>query len=134
MTKDQAELIYHLVPAGYYQAQPKAHPYLPETFAQEGFIHCTAGLDVLIEIANTYFDTLPENLLVLKIDPQQLTAPLKFEPPIPPPGQTTAGKSDSLSDLQPLFPHIYGPLNREAIINTFTLDRDNTGRWQLPRE
>jgi uncharacterized protein (DUF952 family) len=31
-----------------------------------------------------------------------------------------------------LFPHIYGPLNRQAIIACFSLQRDEAGRWQMP--
>jgi len=129
---DPAQPIYHLVPAGYYQAQPVDRPYYPETFAREGFIHCTAGADLLVEIANVYFDTLSGDLLVLEIDPQRLTAPLKFEPPIPPPGQNSTRNTSLRAGSNLLFPHIYGPLDREAIINCFALQRDEAGRWHLP--
>ena len=124
-----AQPIFHLVPADYYHSQPQDQPYRPATFAQEGFVHCTAGADLLVEIANTYFDSLPGQLLVLEIDPQCLTAPLKFEPPIPPPEQASAGPAVST-----LFPHIYGPLNRDAIIKCFALQRNDAGQWQMPAE
>src|SRR5262245_31258274 len=121
--------IYHLVPASYYQAQPTGQPYLPATFDQEGFIHCTAGLPLLVKIANLYFASLPEALLVLEIDPTRLTAPLKFEAPISP-----GNPPDASPAHEPglLFPHIYGPLNREAIVKLFSLVRDETRRWNLP--
>lgn len=120
--------IFHLAPAAYYHAQPIDQPYLPATFAAEGFIHCTAGTDLLLEIANTFFAGLADDLLALEIDPQQLTSPLKFEPPIPPPG-TPPGPAADL-----LFPHIYGPLNRPAILRVMPLRRNPAGRWQLPAE
>ena len=72
--------IYHLTPASYYQRQPENQPYQTETLGREGFIHCTAGVEKLIEVANVYFANLRDDLLVLEIDPAQLTAPLIFEP------------------------------------------------------
>jgi uncharacterized protein (DUF952 family) len=126
MMTDSPLPIYHLTPTRFYRSQPENQPYQTEFLAQEGFIHCTAGADTLIEVANAYFANLPDGLLVLEIDPARLTAPLIFEPPIPPIGETLAHPSDIL------FPHIYGPLNREAIVNRFELQRDAAGKWQMP--
>jgi uncharacterized protein (DUF952 family) len=81
---------------------------------------------LLLEIANAFFAGLSDDLLAIEIDPSELTAPLKFEPPIPPPG-TKAGPNNNL-----LFPHIYGPLNPEAITDVISLARDPAGRWHLP--
>ena len=61
--KTQPLSIYHLVPAGYYRSQPQSQPYQSQTFTQEGFIHCTVGVDMLVEIANLYFGDLSEPLL-----------------------------------------------------------------------
>jgi uncharacterized protein (DUF952 family) len=126
--------IYHLTPARIYYSQPENQPYQTETLAQEGFIHCTAGAEMLIEVANTYFANLQDDLLVLEIDPAQLTAPLLFEPPILP-----IVAPVSTADLTPthqntLFPHIYGPLDRQAITACFSLQRDETGRWEYPNQ
>jgi uncharacterized protein len=123
-----ANPIYHLVPALYYEAQPAAQPYLPDSFQQEGFIHCTAGLPLLLKIANFYFDDLPDTVLVLEIDPALLDSPLKFEAPLPP---ANAPAEASSHDPDQLFPHIYGPLNREAIIRVFSLIRNEAGDWDL---
>ncbi len=122
--------IYHLTPAGYYHRQAKNQAYKPERFTQDGFIHCTSGADMLVEIANAYFVDLPGNLLALEIDPTRLTAPLKFEAPIPPP---LAGEENLTPDPGVLFPHIYGPLNRQAIIDCFALQRDKAGQWRIPK-
>ncbi|MCB0214399.1 MAG: DUF952 domain-containing protein [Anaerolineae bacterium] len=124
----QALPIYHLTPLHYYNAQPQDRPYQPALFDQEGFIHCTAGADVLLQIANAFFLDLDEPLLVLEIDPDRLTAPLKFEPPASP----KSAESDFIPDPDILFPHIYGPLNHEAIKNSFTLQRSPEGHWQMP--
>mgnify|MGYP001815695421 CR=1 FL=1 len=120
-------LIYHLVPAADYQAQPFDRPYQPATLVEGGFIHCTAGLELLVQVANDYYATLTGELLVLEIDPDRLAAPLKFEPPLPP------GPEDSVpvEHRDRLFPHIYGPLNRDAIRRIFALIREPVG-WRLP--
>jgi uncharacterized protein (DUF952 family) len=124
--------IFHLTPASYYHCQPLDQPYQPATFAEEGFIHCTAGAAKLIEIANLYFTPLQDELLALEIDPARLAAPLIFEPPIPPQNATMSVALNPLPNPNTLFPHIYGPLNRQAIIACFTLKRDALGQWQMP--
>ena len=132
--KDQPQVIYHLVPTSYYQNQPVDAPYCPETYAQDGFIHCTAGQRLLVEIANSYFLGLNEPLLVLVVNPARLTAVLKYEPPIPPAGDHAHTPDDgAMSSQDSLFPHIYGPLNRDAIVDSFLLERSPGGLWQLPQ-
>lgn len=101
-------IIHHLVPAAEFAAVPAGEPYLPTGFAADGFIHCTGELDTLLDIANQFYRTTAGDFLVLVIDPSRLTAPLRWEPPLPAPAP------DRL--VGRLFPHIYGPLNPQAII------------------
>ena len=132
-TIDQANHlpIYHLTPTSYYHRQLVDQPYTPGMFLQEGFVHCTSGETMLLEVANRYFVDLQEPLLALEIDPAYLTVPLKFEPPIRPPNAPTQ-PNHSTQDVRPiLFPHIYGPIDRAAIKRCLTLHRDETGRWAL---
>ena len=82
---------------------------------------------MLLQVANAFFADLPEPLLALEIDPDRLTAPLKFEPPASPKSVDT----DFTPAADTLFPHIYGPLNREAIKRTITLQRSRSGQWQM---
>jgi uncharacterized protein (DUF952 family) len=133
MMTHQSLPIYHLTPASYYHRQPENQPYQTETLVQEGFIHCTASVEKLIEVANVYFADLRDDLLVLEIDPAQLTAPLIFEPPIPPINAPVVTEETSTSHSNTLFPHIYGPLDRQAILSCFVLQRDPVGRWQMPK-
>ena len=130
---DQANLhpIYHLTPADYYHRQPKDQSYTPATFFQEGFVHCTSGETMLLEVANRYFADLQEPLLALQIDPAQLTVPLKFEPPIRPPQAPPLPDHSAKEALPILFPHIYGPIDRAAIKCFLTLYRAETGLWTL---
>lgn len=125
---NQTRYIYHLTSAGYYLSRPQNQPYEPESLASEGFIHCTGAPALLVEVANTFFADLDGELWVLEIDPARLTAPLKFEPPSPPP----ASANDPGFAPHLRFPHIYGPLNRQAIVRRFALVRSGEGKWQLP--
>ena len=133
MSAEPSLPIYHLTAAGYYHSQPPDQPYLSPTFSEEGFIHCTAGAEMLIEIANIFFATLQDELLALEIDPAQLTVPLLYEPPIPPLHADASAAQVGSRNLNTLFPHIYGPLDRQAIVTCFALQRDQDGLWQLPK-
>lgn len=123
------DLIYHLTPAGHYRRQAEDQPYVSATLAEEGFIHATAERNLLLRVANAYFADLDEPLLVLVINPDRLTSPLKFEPPSPLPGTP---EQAGYARRDRLFPHIYGPLNREAIVAECLLQRDPTGAWRWP--
>lgn len=124
--------VFHLVPAAYYRRQPPDQPYRPATFGEEGFIHCTGDVDTLLQVADAFFAGLEDELLVLEIDPTRLSAPLKYESAIPPAQTDATGQPAFTPEPERLFPHIYGPLDRQAIRRTFALQRDSAGRWQLP--
>lgn len=81
-----------------------------------------------LRVANNYFADLSGTLLALEIDPAQLAASLKFEAPIVP-AHVDAKTSPHAGTL---FPHIYGPLNRRAIVQQFTLRRNASGQWAWP--
>ncbi len=110
------EIIFHLTPRDYYRTFPAAEPYLPEAYAKDGFIHCTRGADLLAIVANRYYKTLPGDMLMLVIDVRALTSPLKYE----------------LSDGPVPFPHIYGPVNRDAIVEVVPMSRADDGTFLVP--
>lgn len=98
--------ILHLIRAEDYHALAEGEPWRPESLAAEGFIHCTTEPEVLLQVANSLYRQTPGDYLVLVIDPAKVTAPVKYKAPAQPAG----------SLAQHLFPHIYGPLNRDAIV------------------
>ncbi len=106
-------LIYHLVQDGYLRAQPPDRPYTPAGFAREGFIHCTRGEAQLTIVANRYYETEPDTLRVLVIDEDAVRSEIKYEP-----------GADGV-----LYPHIYGPLNRDAIRHIRSLPRRPDGSF-----
>ena len=74
--------------------------YEAESLATEGFIHCsfTEQLDAVIR---RYYSDADE-IVVLEIDPSLLTSKLVIEP-------STGGEN---------YPHVYGPINKEAVVGT----------------
>ncbi|HLF27573.1 MAG TPA: DUF952 domain-containing protein [Anaerolineae bacterium] len=112
--------ILHLVPADYYRSLAADRPYLPQAFAADGFIHCTQGADVLLRVANTFYQNVPGEFMVLIIDESKVAAPVRYEPP------TGIGGSPNPTVL---FPHIYGSLNREAIVGVITAQRRVDGAF-----
>jgi uncharacterized protein (DUF952 family) len=120
------DTIYHLVTEGEFRAQVKGNAYVPARFEQNGFIHCTGDLDTLLAVANDYFSGTGEPVLVLVIKTAKLTAEVWFEPPVPIEGSGTS----HLEEAQ-LFPHIYGPLNLDAVTEIGAL-RKSDGAHQWP--
>src|SRR5947209_13851112 len=112
------ETIYHITPLLYYASRPSGELYLPETYAQDGFIHCTRGADLMILVANKHYRNVPGDFAMLVIDVRALTSPLKYE---------------ALDNAMIIaFPHIYGPINRDAIIEVLRMKRSPDGTFLAP--
>jgi uncharacterized protein (DUF952 family) len=92
----------------------------PQSLDDEGFIHCST-IDQAADTANLLFRGASD-LLLLGIDERRLVATLKFETP------ATAG------DARPntRFPHIYGALNLDAVVDAIEFPCDADGSFQLP--
>ncbi len=135
-----------------WQAQPAAEPLKPASLAREGFIHCTAGDDLMLIVANLFYKDQAGDFLVLEIDESKVTAPVKWEAPaspapaatdsavnaMPPEAQVefdsppaTSEPDEALLANEPAltFPHIYGPLNRDAVTGTRELTRATDGAF-----
>ncbi|HAF61651.1 MAG TPA: DUF952 domain-containing protein [Anaerolineaceae bacterium] len=91
--------IYHIVTAGTWREALEYGTYNADTLKNEGFIHCCT-LTQIAGVKEMWFKGISD-LLQLEIDPQLLSSDLKYE--------------DSHQTGE-LFPHIYGPLNLDAVI------------------
>lgn len=111
-------IIFHMAPADRWTTWPVHEPYVPAEFAVDGFVHCTEGEELMARVANALYRETPGDFVLLVIDVTKLTAPVRWERP--------AG-----ADLAPLFPHVYGPINREAIIAVRRIQRDADGSFLL---
>lgn len=102
--------IYHMVPADQWD-NSDPEPYRAASLATEGFIHCS-NREQLARVANWFYSD-QRALVVLHLNVDLLSSPVRDE---------DAGTGER-------FPHIYGPINREAIFTVEPLRRDPEGRW-----
>ena len=117
-------MIYHISSRRAWLEAQQRGDYRAENLDTEGFIHCSTETQV-VPVAEKYYKG-QHGLLLLMIDPLLLTSDLKWEPPsggTPPPG-VPEGE---------LFPHIYGPINLDAILKVFDLEADLDGKYRLPQ-
>ena len=97
--------------------------YAPPSLDTEGFIHCSSA-EQASAVASSFYRGR-RGLVLLVIDPRRLTSLLKWEPAAqgsPPPGLP----ADSL------FPHIYGSLNLDAVVQVLDFEPDANGEFSLP--
>ena len=107
--------IYHLAPAARWRTWPAGAAYLPAEYDADGFVHCTAGDELMLEVANRFYRDAVGDFVLLVIDSDRLTSPLKWEKPE--------------DDLAPQFPHIYGPIDSSAIVELRAVRRDPDGTF-----
>ena len=88
--------------------------YRAPSLAAEGFIHLSRAHQVLGVLAAFYAGQT--DLVLLVVAPSLLSAPLRYEAPAP--LVVVSGEAGAPPpDTAQLFPHLFGPLNGEAIID-----------------
>ena len=115
-------MIYHITTRRAWSEALRSGEYRTDSLETEGFIHCSTSAQVL-PVAQALYQG-GGKLLLLQIDPSRLTSELKWEPPA---GGTPSGISEG-----DLFPHIYGPLNLDAVVKVFDLEMNPDGKYTLP--
>jgi uncharacterized protein (DUF952 family) len=95
---DYPAITFHLVPREVWELQCGSTEYRPEAYGADGFIHCTDGEAEVIAVGNRYYAADAREYVVLEIARDRLKAPVKYEDPAR------------------LYPHIYGPLNFDAVV------------------
>jgi uncharacterized protein (DUF952 family) len=116
-------MIYHIASRRAWREAQQRGDYRVESLETEGFIHCSTDTQVL-PVAEKYYPG-QRGLLLLMIDPARLSSDLRWEPPSggAPPAGVPAGE---------LFPHIYGPVNLDAIVKVFDLETNPDGKHTIP--
>ena len=109
-----SEPVFHVALAADWASAQEAGDYrvstLGVTLEQEGFLHGSFAhqwRDVLAR----YYAGVTEPLVLLTINADRLSAPVVVEVPAGAPEGTEA------------FPHVYGPLNLDAVVDVRPLDR-----------
>jgi Uncharacterized protein conserved in bacteria len=90
--------IYHIVLPEKWAFAADKDFYEAENFATEGFIHCSFA-EQLDSVLERYYAGVAK-VIILEIDPTKLTSELIEE----------------LSTSNEIYPHIYGRINRDAVV------------------
>jgi uncharacterized protein (DUF952 family) len=115
--------VLHLTTQAAWQAAQASGWLTPASLAEAGLIHCSLAEQILW-VANRYFPG-QRDVVALNIDPRRLQAEIRWE-----------------ASENTFFPHIYGPLNSDAVVaaRPFYPDADGvfrkrkiqTGILQMP--
>ncbi|MBN1427629.1 MAG: DUF952 domain-containing protein [Anaerolineae bacterium] len=112
-------IVYHITNHESWEQAKSAGEYQGDTLESDGFIHCSTVHQV-VPVANSYYPG-QHGLVLLCIDAYKLRSDLRYEAPAGP----TIGEES-------LFPHIYGPLNVDAVTAALDFEPGPDGRFTLP--
>ena len=110
MTEPAPIRIFHIATAADWRRAWETGSYttstVGRTLAQEGFIHASRR-DQVQGVFDRYYAGIGEHLVLLTIDPARLTA--------------ADVRVEAVGD--DTYPHVYGPINRSAVVDVVPLDR-----------
>lgn len=105
--------IAHICEASAWEEACRAGEYRAASLEVEGFIHASRPEQV-IAVANRFYRESPK-LVLLRIDPARLTSRWQEDP--------VEGQR---------FPHVYGPINLNAVIDALEFSPDADGWFRMP--
>ena len=100
----ESEFIYHVTTKHSWEEALLKQSYIPTDFEKDGFIHCS--IERQIEGVLERFYQGQTGLVKLKIEKVKVQRPVLFE---------------LAEDLNELFPHIYGPLNLDSVVEVIPI-------------
>lgn len=98
---NESKIIYHIASADLWRKSLESGEYAGDSLEKEGFIHFSLKEQVLPTANRHYHGT--SGLVLLQVNVDRLSAGLKYEK----------------SPLGETFPHLYGPLNLDAVEKVF---------------
>lgn len=102
---------FHLVARDWWDATDPTAALGASSLADEGFIHCTDGAANMVATANRHYRDDPRDFLVLTIDLDAVTSTWRIDDP--------GG----------IYPHIFGLIDRTAILAAVDAPRDADGMF-----
>jgi len=118
-------MICHITTQGAWNSAQDNGVFRSPEFDDIGFIHCSTPEQVLF-VANSLFAGRT-GLVMLLVDPAKLTSPVRWEP-----AHNATGRLLPVT-REGFFPHVYGPINLDAVIRTVDLVPNEQGNFILPR-
>lgn len=110
-------IIFHITRLVAWARAKAEGTYLPEAFQSEGFIHCSTR-DQVVNVANVRFRG-QKGLALLCIDTDKVAAEIVYE---------------NLEGGRQMFPHIYGGLNVDAVVQVADFEPGADGYFSLPAD
>ena len=107
-------ILLHICPQTDWEISKPTGEYRAASLQTEGFIHCSLPAQT-VDTARRYFHG-QQGLVLLMIDSARTTAEIRFE-------AANAGQE---------FPHLYGPLNTEAVVRVIPFPPNADGSFSLP--
>jgi uncharacterized protein (DUF952 family) len=107
-------LIFHIADRSQWEAAQPTGAYRHPSLETEGFIHCSTAQQV-VWVANSLFRG-QHGLVVLCIASDRLKTELRFD--------EVAGVGQ--------FPHVYGPINCDAVVKVLEFEPNANGEFELP--
>ena len=117
-------MIVHITTKEDWKRAQSNRKYIASSLDNVGFIHCSTVRQV-VDTANLFFKGQKE-LILLCIDENRLKSELKYEDP-------TGGKKHA-PNVGNLFPHVYGPINLDAVKKIVEFPSNESGYFTLPIE
>lgn len=105
-------IILHITGQADWQAAVEVGEYRAASLVDEGFIHNSTAPQ-LLRVANKFYHSR-NDLVILCIDEVRVAAEVKYEKPL----------NEAVDQF---FPHIYGPLNVDAVVHVVTYPPDTDG-------
>jgi uncharacterized protein (DUF952 family) len=105
-------MILHITSRSQWQQSQQDGEYRAPSLDSEGFIHCSRPEQIL-RVANRFYAG-QRDLLLLSIDPNLLTAELRYD-------EIETGEH---------FPHLYGPLNLDAVVQALSFEPNEQGQFE----
>jgi uncharacterized protein (DUF952 family) len=113
-------IIYHITPRKAWIDATRNGDYTAPSLRSEGFIHCSTAAQVL-PVARDFFAG-QTGLVLLVVDTRRLESEVKWEAAAPP-----NGVAEGVT-----FPHIYGPIALDAVLQVLDFEPDSRGEFVMP--
>jgi uncharacterized protein (DUF952 family) len=109
-------VILHITTRQQWEEAEELGIYRGDTLDSDGFIHCSTVRQV-VQVANTFFPGR-SGLVLVCIDADRVAAEIRYE----------------ALESEESFPHIYGPLEVEAVSQVCDFEPGEDGTFSLPRQ
>ncbi|MEM7802960.1 MAG: DUF952 domain-containing protein [Chloroflexota bacterium] len=108
-------LILHMLARSEWNAVKNGESYSPESIEEDGFIHFSQ-VNMITTVANALY-VGQQDMVVLVVDESKINAELIYE---------------DCYETGHAFPHVYGPLNLDAVNDVVDFPCNENGEFDLP--